>query len=83
MLSELGLSQLARVQRPDPRQLIPSEVARLRSALRLVRPVMETGESMVEIFKKLGKWLYGIGCVFFVRLFDFLGVFSECELRIE
>ena len=56
MLSELGLSQLARGQRPDPRQLIPSEVARPRSALRPVRLVIETGESMVETFKELGKW---------------------------
>ena len=56
MLSELVSSQLARGQRPEPRQLIPSEVARPRRALRPVKPVMETGERIVEIFEKLGKW---------------------------
>ena len=48
MLSELVSLQLARGQRPEPRQLIPRELARPRRALRPVRPVMETGERMVD-----------------------------------
>ena len=56
MLSELVSSQPARGQRPEPRQLIPREVARPRRALSPARPVMETGECMVEMFEELGSW---------------------------
>ena len=56
MLSELVSSQPARGHRPEPRQLIPREVAWPRRALRPARTVMETGERMVEMVEELGSW---------------------------
>lgn len=56
MLSELVSSQPARGHRPEPRQLIPREVARPRRALRPVRAAMEPGERMVEMVEELGRW---------------------------